>query len=55
MIHPDDRQLHEQAIRAPALRGKSFEANLRIIREPTTVRCDISMLVAVHCLTLMEP
>jgi DNA-binding response OmpR family regulator len=32
MIHPDDHQLHEQAIRAPALRGKSFEANLRIIR-----------------------
>jgi len=32
LIHPDDRQLHEEAIYAPALRGESFEANLRIIR-----------------------
>lgn len=32
LIHPDDRQLHEEAIHAPALRGESFEANLRIIR-----------------------
>jgi PAS domain S-box-containing protein len=32
LIHPDDRQLHEQAIRLPAARGEAFEANLRIIR-----------------------
>lgn len=32
LIHPDDRQLHEEAIHAPALRGEAFEANLRIIR-----------------------
>ncbi len=32
LIHPDDRQLHEDAIHAPSLRGESFEANLRIIR-----------------------
>ena len=32
LIHPDDRQLHEEAIHAPALRGEPFEANLRIIR-----------------------
>jgi PAS domain S-box-containing protein len=32
LIHPDDRQLHEQAIVTPAGRGEAFEANLRIIR-----------------------
>lgn len=32
LIHPDDRQLHEEAIRASALRREAFEANLRIIR-----------------------
>jgi PAS domain S-box-containing protein len=32
LIHPEDRQLHEEAIRAPVLRGEAFEANLRIIR-----------------------
>ena len=32
MIHPEDRQLHEEAIRAPALRREPFEVNLRIIR-----------------------
>ncbi len=32
LIHPDDRQLHEQAIVNPATRGEAFEANLRIIR-----------------------
>jgi PAS domain S-box-containing protein len=32
LIHPEDRQLHEQAIRVPSLQGKAFEVNLRIIR-----------------------
>jgi PAS domain S-box-containing protein len=32
MIHPEDRQIHEEAIRAPLRRGEPFEANLRIIR-----------------------
>lgn len=32
LLHPDDRQLHEQMVRAPALKGEAFEANLRIIR-----------------------
>ncbi len=32
MIHPDDRQIYEEAIRTPALREEKFEANLRIIR-----------------------
>jgi DNA-binding response OmpR family regulator len=32
LIHPDDLQLHQEAIRAPALRGEAFEANIRIIR-----------------------
>jgi PAS domain S-box-containing protein len=32
LIHPEDRQLHEEAIRGAALRGESFEVNLRIIR-----------------------
>lgn len=32
LIHPEDLQLHEDAIRAPAMRGEAFEANLRIIR-----------------------
>ncbi len=32
MIHPEDRQLHEAAIRGPALRQEPFEVNLRIIR-----------------------
>lgn len=32
LIHPDDRQLHEEAIRSPALRREAFEVNLRIIR-----------------------
>lgn len=32
LIHPDDRQLHEEAVRAPALRREAFEANLRIVR-----------------------
>src|SRR5512146_1581906 len=32
LIHPDDRQLHEDAIHAPALRREGFEVNLRIIR-----------------------
>jgi PAS domain S-box-containing protein len=32
LIHPEDRQLHEDAIRDAALKGESFEVNLRIIR-----------------------
>ncbi len=32
MIHPEDRPIHEKAIRALALQRKPFEANLRIIR-----------------------
>jgi DNA-binding response OmpR family regulator len=32
LIHPDDRQLHETMVHAPALRREAFEANLRIIR-----------------------
>jgi len=32
MIHPEDRQLHEDSIRALALQQQPFEANLRIIR-----------------------
>jgi PAS domain S-box-containing protein len=32
LIHPEDRQLHEEAIRGAALKGESFEVNLRIIR-----------------------
>jgi PAS domain S-box-containing protein len=32
LIHPDDLQLHEEAIRVLAVRGEPFEANLRIIR-----------------------
>lgn len=32
LLHPDDRQLHAEAIQAPAIRGEAFEANLRIIR-----------------------
>ncbi|MBE9142514.1 response regulator [Planktothrix mougeotii] len=32
LIHPDDRQLHQEAIHSPALRREAFEANLRIIR-----------------------
>jgi PAS domain S-box-containing protein len=32
LIHPDDRHLHEEFIRVPALQGKAFEVNLRIIR-----------------------
>jgi PAS domain S-box-containing protein len=32
LIHPDDLQLHEEMIRAAALKRESFEANLRIIR-----------------------
>ncbi|WP_072015951.1 response regulator transcription factor [Leptolyngbya sp. KIOST-1] len=32
MIHPEDLQLHEDAIRVPAMRGEAFEANLRIVR-----------------------
>ena len=32
LIHPDDRQLHQEAIHSPALRREVFEANLRIIR-----------------------
>ncbi|NJL50122.1 MAG: response regulator [Leptolyngbyaceae cyanobacterium SM2_5_2] len=32
LIHPDDLQLHEDTIRAPAMKGEAFEANLRIIR-----------------------
>ena len=38
MIHPDDRQLHEDVIRASALRREPFEANLRIIRADGEVR-----------------
>lgn len=32
LIHPDDLQLHEEAVRVLAVRGEPFEANLRIIR-----------------------
>jgi PAS domain S-box-containing protein len=32
LIHPDDRQIHQELIYAPVLRGEAFEANLRIIR-----------------------
>jgi len=32
LIHPDDRQLFERAIRTPALSREPFEINLRIIR-----------------------
>ena len=32
LIHPDDRQIYEEAIRTPAIRREKFEANLRIIR-----------------------
>ncbi|MEB3277897.1 MAG: winged helix-turn-helix domain-containing protein [Lyngbya sp.] len=32
LIHPDDLQLHEEAVRTLAVRGEPFEANLRIIR-----------------------
>lgn len=32
MIHPDDRQIHEEKIRAAALRLENFDVNLRIIR-----------------------
>jgi DNA-binding response OmpR family regulator len=32
LIHPEDRQLHQEAIYAPASRGEAFEVNLRIIR-----------------------
>jgi len=32
LIHPDDRQLHEESIRALVLGQEAFEANLRIIR-----------------------
>jgi PAS domain S-box-containing protein len=32
LIHPDDRQIYEEAIRTPAIRKEKFEANLRIIR-----------------------
>ncbi|WP_035984925.1 response regulator transcription factor [Leptolyngbya sp. KIOST-1] len=32
LIHPDDRQLHAEAIYGPASRGEAFEANLRIVR-----------------------
>jgi DNA-binding response OmpR family regulator len=38
LIHPDDLQIHEEAIRVPALRGKAFEANLRIVRTDGEVR-----------------
>lgn len=33
LIHPDDRWIYEETIRAPALRGEAFEANLRIVRD----------------------
>lgn len=32
LIHPDDLQIHEELVRAPALRGEAFEVNFRIIR-----------------------
>lgn len=32
LIHPDDLDLHEREVRTPALQGKPFEANLRIVR-----------------------
>jgi PAS domain S-box-containing protein len=32
MIHPEDRQIHQEMIQDPLGRGESFEANLRIIR-----------------------
>jgi PAS domain S-box-containing protein len=32
LIHPDDLQLHEEMVRAPALKREAFEANLRIVR-----------------------
>jgi PAS domain S-box-containing protein len=38
LIHPDDRHIHETAIRAPAVRGEAFEANLRIIRNDGEMR-----------------
>lgn len=38
LIHPDDRHIHEAAIRLPILRGKPFETNLRIIRRDGEIR-----------------
>jgi PAS domain S-box-containing protein len=32
LTHPDDRDIHEREIIAPAQRGEPFEANLRIVR-----------------------
>lgn len=38
LIHPDDHSIHAKSIRAPALKGKTFEANLRIIRNDGEIR-----------------
>lgn len=38
LIHPDDHPIHEAAIRIPAIKGKAFEANLRIIRNNGEIR-----------------
>lgn len=38
LIHPDDHPIHEAAIRAPAIKGEAFEANLRIIRNNGEIR-----------------
>jgi len=38
LIHPDDRQIHEIAIVTPALKGQSFEVNLRILRSDGEIR-----------------
>lgn len=37
-IHPDDHQLHEDAIRIPISQGKPFEVNLRIVRNDGEIR-----------------
>jgi PAS domain S-box-containing protein len=38
LIHPDDRELHHNAIVIPALQRKPFEVNLRIIRTDGAIR-----------------
>lgn len=38
LIHPDDHPIHAAAIQLPAIQGKAFEANLRIIRNDGEIR-----------------
>lgn len=38
LIHPDDLPLHHEKIVVPALRGDTFEANLRILRTDDEIR-----------------